>query len=169
MRNDIKLNMRNKKVEIGFSLIELLIVIMLINILAAVAITVYIGVRDKARRETMVRSAKSAEPELQHWLQSSLSTNQNFREIDTNFSGNVDGNDSTNGQMFNNVATLFITGRNTTLSEISPWFDNTPLWNSNSPPIPGTISVTQPSPNQIRIVAVEKHGNIITDKTIAAE
>lgn len=161
--------MNYKKIETGFSLIELLIVILLINILGAIAITVYVGVKDKARRGTIVRLAAGSVPELQHWLQSSLSRQQNIREVDTDFSGGVDGNDRTNGQMFNNVAALYITGRNTILGETSPWFNNTPLWNSNFPPIPGTISLTQLSSGQIRIVAAEKNGVIITDKTIAVE
>lgn len=150
----------------GFSLMELLIVIMLINILLAVAVTVYVGVREKARRAGMTEIAAASRSELQHWLQSSFSQNQNLREIDTDFSGNVDANDSVNGELLNNVAILYANGRNTEKGERSPWL-NTSLWNSNDPPSPGTISLVQPSSNRLKLVATGKNGEILTEYIIS--
>lgn len=153
--------------ERGFSIIELLIVILLVNILGAVAITAYVGVKDKARRGTVIRMSSVASSDLQNWLKSSHSVNTNIREIDTDFSGAVDGNDSINGALTNNVAALYTTGRNTILGETSPWF-NIPLWNLG-PPIPGTISLTQTTPNQITLVATEKNGQVIANFIITAD
>ena len=159
--------MKNKADESGFSLIELLIVILLINILGAVAITAYVGIKDKARRGTMIEMASSARSDLQHWLASSISVNTNIREIDTDFNSVIDGNDSINGVLYNNVAALYTAGRNTVLGESSPWF-NIPLWNTG-PPVPGTISLTQTTPNQITLVATEKNGQVIANYIITVD
>lgn len=146
---------------------ELLTVIMIINILAAVGITVYVGVREKARRSGMTEIAVASKTELQHWLQSSLSQNQNIREIDTNFSGNVDAADIINKALLNNVAVLYTAGRNTVVGERSPWF-NIPLWNLSDPPVPGTISLTQPTPGRLKVVAAGKNGEVVTQYDISA-
>lgn len=145
---------------------ELLIVILLINVLLAVAVTVYVGVREKARRAGMTEIAAGSKSELQHWLQSSLSQNPNLREIDTDFNGNVDGSDAINGDLFNNVAALYANGRNTIMGERSPWF-NTALWNSNDPPVPGTISLVQPATNQLRLVATGENGELLTEYVLS--
>lgn len=159
--------MRNVRNNAGFSLVELLTVIMIINILAAVGITVYVGVREKARRSGMTEIAVASKTELQHWLQSSLSQNQNIREIDTNFSGNIDSADVENKALVNNVAALYTVGRNTVVGERSPWF-NIPLWNSSDLPVPGTISLTQSTPGRLKVVAAGKNGEIITQYDISA-
>ena len=164
----IETHMSDKRNIKGFSLIELLIVILLINVLGAISITVYVGIKDKARRSTVTRLASSVQSDLQHWLKSSISPNQNLREIDTNFNGTVDGGDSTNGALNGNVTTLYTNGRNTIMGEISPWF-NIPLWSLNNPPVPGTISVTQPSPNQLNVVAADNKGQIIVNYIVTVD
>lgn len=141
-------------------------VIVLINILAAVGITVYVGVQEKARRAGMTEIAVGSKSELQHWLQSSLSSNKNLREIDTNLNGNVEGSDAENGVLYNNIAVRYTAGRNTVYGDKSPWF-NIPLWNLNDPPIPGTISLTQPAPSKLKVVATGKNGEIITQYDIS--
>ena len=153
--------------ERGFSLVELLIVILLINILGAIAITAYVGVKDKSRRGTLISMVASSKADLQHWLESSISPKQNLREIDTDFNTTIDANDSPNGAMYNNVAVLYTTGRNTVLGEGSPWF-NIPLWNLG-PPIPGTISITQTSPNQLNVVASDQNGQVIANHIITVD
>ncbi len=159
--------MRNKKNNEGFSLMELLIVILIINILAAIAITLYVGVRGKARRSSVTVIALDARDVLNHWLQSSMSAKQDLRETDTNFNGVIDMNDATNGALRNNIAALFTNGRNTFKGEQSPWFD-IPLWNTNDPPIPGTISLTQPDPSRLNVIAIGHNGGIITQYSVAA-
>jgi prepilin-type N-terminal cleavage/methylation domain-containing protein len=158
--------MRTIRDNTGFSLVEVLTVIVIINIIAAVGITIYVGVREKARRSGMTEIAVGSKSELQHWLQSSLSQKNNIREIDTNLSGNVDGSDAENGVLYNKVAALYTAGRNSVLGDRSPWFD-IPLWNLNDPPIPGTISLTQPSPDKLKVVATGKNGEMITQYDIS--
>jgi prepilin-type N-terminal cleavage/methylation domain-containing protein len=156
---------RKNRNNSGFSLVELLTVIVILNILAAVGITLYVGVREKARRAGMTKLAVGSKAELQHWLQSSFSQNHNIREIDTNFSGRVEDRDADNGTLYNNVATLYCLSRNSVIGDKSPWFD-VPLWNSSDPPVPGTISLTQPKPDSLKVVATGKNGEIVTQYDI---
>jgi len=150
----------------GFSLVELLTVIVIVTILAAVGLTIYVGVREKARRAGLAEIAVGSKSELQHWLLSSMSNNRNIREIDTNLSGQVEGSDAENGDLFNNIAPLYTTGRNTVYGDKSPWFD-VPLWNSSDPPVPGTISLTQPTPDRLKVIATGKNGEVVVQYDLA--
>jgi prepilin-type N-terminal cleavage/methylation domain-containing protein len=153
----------------GFSLIELIVVVMIINILLGTAIVGYIGVQERARRAKITVTASTSAAELHIWLQSSFSSLRNLREIDTNFDGVINRDDMTNEELFNaGVVNTYINNRNTILKETSPWL-GCPLWSSGDPPPNGTINVTQLSVNQIKIVAREKNGVIVYEQTISAD
>lgn len=152
----------------GFSLIELIVVVMIMNILAGVAIVSYLGVQERARIAMITRTASSSSAELSLWLQSSLSS-QSLIEIDTNFDGVINKDDMTNVKLFTaGVVKTYIDGRNIILKEKSPWFDR-PLWSSEDPPPNGTINLTQPFGNQIKIVARGKNGFIVYEQIISSD
>lgn len=151
----------------GFTLIELIVTAVIINILASVALVLYIGALEKSRVSTVIRNASSAAAELQLWMQSSLSDRKNIREVDTNFDGIIDTNDLTNNDLLTaGVANTYISARNSRF-ETSPWFQR-PLWNSDNPQPNGTIKVDQVQNNIIRITALEKNGRILYEQVLSA-
>jgi prepilin-type N-terminal cleavage/methylation domain-containing protein len=154
----------------GYSLIELLVVMVIIAALAAIAIPLYIGVRDRGREASIIASARGAMGELDFWLQSAASLKPE-REVDTNFSGIVDAGDKTDEELFNEgVALVYAGNRNTILKEKSPWDYKVSLWNSIDNTIsPGQITLIQQSDNEVRIVAKNGAGTIVFDQIVSAD
>ncbi|HDZ62383.1 MAG TPA: prepilin-type N-terminal cleavage/methylation domain-containing protein [Nitrospirae bacterium] len=153
----------------GFSLIELIVVAVIINILAGVAIVAYVGVQEKARRSRVIRTASTSTADLHSWLQSSLSAKRSLREIDTNFDGMVNSSDFTNSELFNKgVAETYVKGKTDILRDFSPWF-NRPMWNewkSGDPQLNGVVNLAQITTNQLRMVATEKNGIVVFERVI---
>ena len=163
----------NSDKQSGFSLIELLTVVLIINILAATAITFYIGLRDKSRRSVIIRTASSATDEVNLWLQASLSPNRDNRDVDSNLDGKIDLADKTNEKLHEDgVAMTYANNRND-LGESSPWF-NADMWyfTVNKDDLPnGRISLIQvpTSKSRIRIVGKGKTGITLFENNLSVD
>ena len=79
----------------GFSLIEILIVVAIIVILAAIVIPGYLGVQKRAKRANVVAQAKALKQELQNMLEAVYSPSPTMasKTIDWNGDGKIDRRD----------------------------------------------------------------------------
>jgi prepilin-type N-terminal cleavage/methylation domain-containing protein len=154
----------------GFSLIELLFVLVIIGILSSIAVASYLGIRNKASEASIIGSARGSTDLLSFWIHSALSPRNDMREVDTNFDGTIDDKDKTNSALLaDGVTKTFVDGRNTIVNEKSPWSADIPLWSINPSMPNGRITLTDMSYDTIRITAKNERGDIIYEHDASAD
>jgi prepilin-type N-terminal cleavage/methylation domain-containing protein len=157
-------NMRRNNNK-GFSLIELMVVIAIISLIIAIAMPVYLGVREAVTVRSLIASARAAVPELQGWMEMAYS-HAHLREADTNCDGQLNEYDMTNGQLLTaGIAKTFAECRNTGRHEKSPWSPQIPLWSNDEAIPPGQITLIEKD-YRIRIFGKTINGGIVFENQV---
>lgn len=162
----------------GLSLIELMITLVIIGMLAAFAIPMLIGMKNRANIGVVLRSAESAGPELIGWLQSARKGDSSLREVDSDGNGKIDNNDENDAQLAvslsnaNGLCDKYISARWATNQELSPWNGSVSLWTTaaTGPTTNGRIACNHtPNASSILLEGRSKDGEIIYQKKLSIE